>query len=145
MEDVKKIFYTDDDRDDQEIFRDAAREVSAGLQVWIQSDGGELMSLLNNPPPQPHIIFLDLNMPVKNGYQILQEIRESEELKDFPVIVFSTSDDLIAIDTTRKLGANLYIPKPSSYSLLKKVIKHSLSINWDTFMATDENFVYRAN
>ena len=145
MEDVKKIFYTDDDRDDQEIFKDAALEVSAGLQVWIQSDGGELMNLLNNPPPKPHIIFLDLNMPVRNGYEILQEIRESEQLKQFPVIVFSTSDDIAAIDTTRKLGANLYIPKPSSYSLLKKVIRHSLSINWETFAATEDNFVYRAN
>ena len=145
MENKRRIFYTDDDFDDQDIFKDAAKEVSDQVQVWVQSDGGELMDLLLNPPPSPSIIFLDLNMPVKNGYEILKEIRQTEQIKTYPVIIFSTSDDASAIDTTRKLGANLYIPKPSSFNSLKQVIKHSLSINWNTIAATDDNFVYRTN
>ncbi len=84
-------------------------------------------------------------MPIKNGYEVLQEIKQSERTKYLPVIIFSTSDDEKAINTTRQLGANLYIPKPSSFSSLKKAIKHSLSINWDTFTPSPENFVYRAN
>jgi CheY-like chemotaxis protein len=140
-----KIFYTDDDIDDRDIFVDAARQVSESLQIITQGNGDELISLLNNPPPFPNLIFLDLNMPVKNGYEVLQEIKQAERTKYLPVIVFSTSDNEKAINTTRQLGANLYIPKPSSFSSLKKAIKYSLSINWDTFTPSNENFVYRAD
>jgi response regulator RpfG family c-di-GMP phosphodiesterase len=142
---VRKIFYTDDDIDDRNIFIDAANEVSHFLQIITQSSGDELIRLLANPPPYPNLIFLDLNMPIKNGYEVLQEIKQSDRTKNFPVIVFSTSDDEKIINATRLLGANLYIPKPSSFSSLKKVIKHSLSINWDAFTPSTENFIYRAN
>lgn len=142
---IRKIFYTDDDIDDRDIFIDAANQVSDFLQVITQGSGNELIQLLNNPPPYPHLIFLDLNMPIKNGYEVLQELKQYERTKHFPVIIFSTSDDENAINTTRLLGASLYIPKPLSFSSLKKAIKHSLSINWNTFTPSTENFVYRAN
>ncbi|TDH26544.1 response regulator [Segetibacter sp. 3557_3] len=140
---MMKIFYTDDDPDDQDIFKDAINELAEPIELWTQNTGGELIDLLQNPPPQPHLIFLDLNMPIRNGYEILKEIRETEQLKDFPVVVFSTSDDEKAINTTRQLGANLYIPKPSSFNSLKKVIRHSLSIDWQTFAPTQDTYVYR--
>lgn len=139
------IFYTDDDKDDQDIFVDAAHEVSASLKVIIQSSGHELISLLKNAPPFPDIIFLDLNMPVKNGYEVLKEIKQSINFKYIPVIIFSTSDDTNAINTTRQLGASLYITKPSSFSSLKSAIKYTLSINWETFETSEEGFVYRVN
>ncbi|MDQ6812638.1 MAG: response regulator [Bacteroidota bacterium] len=138
-----RIFYTDDDVDDRDLFIDAAHQVSESLEVITQGNGDELIRLLNNPPPYPNFIFLDLNMPIKNGFEVLQEIKKSERTKYLPVIIFSTSDDQTAINTTRDLGANLYIPKPSSFSSLKKAIKHSLSINWDTFAPSDKEFVYR--
>jgi response regulator RpfG family c-di-GMP phosphodiesterase len=142
---VCKIFYTDDDVDDRDLFVDAALHVSDSLEVITQGNGDELICLLNNPPPFPNLIFLDLNMPIKNGYEVLKEIKQSERTKSLPVIVFSTSDDQDTVDLTRKLGANLYITKPSSFSLLKKVIKYSLSIDWETFTPSTENFVYKAN
>jgi CheY-like chemotaxis protein len=138
-----KIFYTDDDLDDREIFVDAARHVSESLQIITQGTGDELIHMLHNPPPLPDLIFLDLNMPVKNGYEVLQEIKQAERIKNLPVIIFSTSDDEKAINTTLQLGANLYIPKPASFSSLKEAIKYSLSINWHKFTPSTENFVYR--
>ena len=139
------IYYTDDDMDDREIFKEAALELSESLQIVTQSTGDELIHLLNTAPPSPTLIFLDLNMPIKNGYEVLQEIRQSERTRHFPVIVFSTSDDEKAINTTHELGANLYITKPSTYNSLKQVIKYSLSINWNTFIPSPENFVYKSN
>jgi CheY-like chemotaxis protein len=139
------IFYTDDDRDDREFFVDAARDVSADLKVITQPNGDELLRQLKNPPPYPTIIFLDLNMPIKNGYVVLKEIKQSAHLKDLPVVIFSTSSDSEAIDTTRQLGANLYITKPSNFSLLREVIKYSPSINWATFAPSEHEFVYRSN
>ena len=139
------IFYTDDDADDQAFFIDAVRDVSSLLEVTTQSDGDELLTLLHNPPPKPSLLFLDLNMPVKNGFEVLKEIRESEQTRDLPVIIFSTSDNEEAVNRTRALGANLYVTKPTSYSKLKKVIMHSLSIDWNTFSASVDDYHCRIN
>lgn len=139
------IFYTDDDPDDQELFRDAISEIDHSLDLYIQNDGNELITLLDNPPPRPQLIFLDLNMPVKNGIEVLKEIRATDRLKDFPVVIFSTSDDEASINTTKKLGANFYITKPTSYNLLKKAIEYTITIDWKTFKPNNEDFVYRNN
>jgi len=137
------IFYADDDLDDREFFESAVREVSPSFNLVTYSDGNELIDVLNNPPPFPNILFLDLNMPVKNGFEVLKEIRQSEQTKEIPVVVFSTSDDAEAINTTRQLGANLYVPKPNTYTGLKKVIMHSMSIDWSMFTPSVDQFVYR--
>jgi CheY-like chemotaxis protein len=137
------IFYADDDLDDREFFESAVREVSPSFNLITHSDGNELIDMLNNPPPFPNILFLDLNMPIKNGFEVLKEIRQSERTRDIPVVVFSTSDDAEAINTTRQLGANLYVPKPNTYTGLKKVIMHSMSIDWSKFTPSIDQFVYR--
>jgi DNA-binding response OmpR family regulator len=138
------IFYADDDIDDLNIFVDAAYEVSSSLQVITQENGEDLIRNLNNPTSQHNLVFLDLNMPMKNGYEILKEIKQSAHTKDLPVIIFSTTTDVNAIHNTRMLGANYYIPKPSTFVSLKNAIKHCLSINWETFMPKAEEFVYRS-
>lgn len=139
------IFYTDDDVEDQLMFIDAVQEVSNNTNVTTQNNGDDLLRLLKSPPPRPSVIFLDLNMPVKNGFEVLKELKESADFNRVPVVIFTTSDHETAIETTRRLGANLYIPKPLSFTSLKGVIKHVLSINWSTFQLSDGNFVYRGN
>lgn len=140
------IFYTDDDRDDQAMFRDAVAELTNNsVQLFTQDNGDELIGVLKNPPPTPKLIFLDLNMPIKNGYDVLQEIRSADATRDLPVVIFSTSDDRNAITKSRKLGANLYVTKPDSYKLLKKAVQHVLSVDWTTFTPGDKDFVYTSN
>ncbi|MBS1585828.1 MAG: response regulator [Bacteroidetes bacterium] len=139
---VYNIFYTDDDTDDQEVFREIVAEINEDILIFTQNNGEELMNVLRNPPPSAHLIFLDLNMPVKNGYDVLKEIRQSERLKNLPVIVFSTSNDVASIETTRSLGATLYINKPNSYNDLKKILRHILSIDWEMFKTAGTDFVY---
>ncbi len=137
------IFYTDDDADDQEVFRDIVAEINEDIYIFTQSNGSELVDLLKNPPPSPHLIFLDLNMPVKNGYEVLREIRHQEGFKDYPVIIFSTSTDEETIALTKTLGATLYISKPGSYNDLKRILREVLAIDWEQYKPTNENFVYR--
>jgi len=139
------IFYVDDDVDDQDLFREAVAELNGACEVAVQNNGNELIAKLKSPLPIPDMIFLDLNMPGMNGYQALREIRDNDKTRYVPVIVFSTSDDDRAINTMRELGANLYIPKPTSYKAIKKVLHHSLAINWSLFETGDENFVYRVS
>ena len=123
------IFLADDDNDDCLFFRDALEELAAETQLTIANNGAELMSLLNKTAQLPHAIFLDLNMPRKNGFECLKEIRETPRLKDIPVIIFSTSANMDSINKTYSLGANYYVRKPRTFDMLKEVIKTILSID----------------
>lgn len=140
-----QIFYTDDDADDQEFFLDVIREIDGSHRVYTQSLGDELLNLLNEPPPQPDIVFLDLNMPVKNGLQVLREIRESSDFDHIPIVIFSTSQNEKVIEDCKRLGANLYLPKPSSYVDLKRIMSSLLSMDLHSAASSAGNFVYQYN
>ncbi len=125
----KNIFLADDDADDCMIFEDALKELRVETLLTVSKNGVELMSTLDETvPPPPYVIFLDLNMPRKNGFECLKEIREDVKLKDIPVIILSTSTNPEIIDKTYKGGANYYICKPKSFSLLIKAIEKVLEL-----------------
>lgn len=124
---VKNIYLADDDLDDCMLFREAILELSVKTKLTISNDGNQLMTTLDKTvPPTPHVIFLDLNMPLKNGFECLSEIRQTEKLKNIPVVILSTTSNTDIIDKTYLLGANCYVTKPSSYALLIKVIETAL-------------------
>jgi len=128
--DWNNVFLADDDAEDCEIFEEALREINANATLTSSKNGQELMNLLNRADSKPDVIFLDLNMPVKNGYQCLKEIRENPALKDHIVVIFTTSSLKEDIDLMYKLGANLYITKPTDFDKLKQVIRKVFSAEW---------------
>ncbi|WP_035694510.1 response regulator [Flavobacterium soli] len=136
------IFYTDDDAEDLEFFTEVTNAIGDHLNLVTQDNGKKLLHDLENPPPNPHIVFLDLNMPGISGFDVLQQLRSSDDFKNLPIVIFSTSSDERVIAKSRELGASYYVSKPTDFSLLKKTIQHALSINWDTFIPSKENFVY---
>ena len=138
----KNIFLADDDADDCLLFEDALREVAEDTHLTTVLDGIELMDKLEEKvSPPPDMIFLDLNMPRKNGFECLKEIRTDQRLSTIPVIIFSTSSQPEFIEQVYASGANRYIRKPSSFTELMKVIAEMLSIDWDT----NERFPHRDN
>lgn len=139
---IYNIFYTDDDADDREVFKEVMAEINEDVFIFTQQNGDELMEMLKNPPPKAHLVFLDLNMPEKNGYEVLKEIRQTDKMKHLPVIIFSTSNDEDSISTTKRLGATLYVNKPNGYADLKRLLRHLLEINWNEFKPKEEQFLY---
>jgi len=139
---VINIFYTDDDEDDIEFFRDAVTEAGKHIHLTTRFDGGSLLHLLQNPPPSPAMIFLDWNMPGHNGAYVLNHIRASEITKHYPVIIFSTSDNVEDIEEARSLGAQMFITKPNSFNEVVDAIKHCITINWKEYETTDKNYIY---
>lgn len=141
----KYIFLADDDEDDCLLFEDALREVSASTALRMANDGAELMTILDKLVPPPDVIFLDLNMPKKNGFECLAEIRSSENLKDIPVVIFSTTGEEGAIDRLYEQGANYFIKKPGSFPKLKMAIQQILAIDWtkNNFKTFKENFYFQ--
>lgn len=123
------ILLSDDDLDDCNFFKDALNALPTSTSLTIVNDGEQLMNyLLDETAPLPHVLFLDINMPRKNGYECLSEIKSHDKLKDLPVVMFSTSNAQDKINILFKTGADIYIRKPSNFAQLVQVIQHSLPI-----------------
>lgn len=123
-----QIILADDDESDRTNFMDALEESRIKTVVYTVKDGVELMELLSkDDTPVPHLLFLDLNMPRKNGLECLKEIRQSEKLKNVAVAIYSTSSYEKDIEETFEEGANVYIKKPTDFKVLKSVLDKVLS------------------
>lgn len=118
----KNILLIDDDDDDQEIFLSAVEELSDSVHCVALSGATDALQKLTAKVINPDLIFLDLNMPIMNGHQFLVEIKKNEELKNIPVIIFSTSSHFTTIQHTKKLGAFDFITKPAKYDELIKIL-----------------------
>ncbi|RZJ34977.1 MAG: response regulator [Flavobacterium sp.] len=137
------IFYADDDPDDLDFFRDATKLISKNIRVCTHSGGEKLIQDLKSLDYLPAIVFLDINMPGKNGLETLQEIRENSRFKDIPVVIFSTACDSSYVSQSLSLGASLYVKKSTSFEKFRKSIEFALNINWETFHPSGQEFVYR--
>lgn len=121
------VLLADDDKDDCLFFKEALEELEFPTRLTTVYDGQQLMQLLTtNSTEIFHVLFLDLNMPRKNGFVCLEEIKQSEQLKSLPVIIFSISYDPIYADRLFENGAQHYICKPNNYSDLTKIIQQAL-------------------
>lgn len=140
---TKHVFLADDDDDDRMLFRDALKEIQSFVTLTIAKDGEHLMKLLHELAHLPDLLFLDLNMPLKNGLECLIEIKKEKKFASLPVIIFSTSSQPSAIDEVYKGGAHLYVRKPNDYLSLKKTIQYLISFNWHNNLEqpSKENFV----
>ena len=117
------LLLADDDADDCLFFREALEELPVSSSLKTVYDGEELMNWLSTCHNNlPDALFLDLNMPRKSGFECLAEIKLISELKNLPIIIFSTSMDMDVIDTLYNNGAHYYLRKPGDFSKLKKVI-----------------------
>ena len=129
----------DDDKDDCAFFKDVLEELPITTNLCIVHDGEQLMQLLAERTGHlPQVLFLDLNMPRKNGYECLSEIKRNNKLKQLPVIIFSTSFEEKEVNRLYETGAHYYIRKPADFSELKKVIYQAL------VLATEDNMMQPA-
>ena len=140
------VVLADDDEDNRLLFGEAMDQISIKTKLAIFTNGQELMDYLLLPEVDlPQMVFLDLNMPIKNGMQCLNEIRKNDRLKDLIVAIYSTSSSEKDIEETFVQGANIYINKPNSFSELKEAVEKVLQINWQyqTSNLNLDNFLLR--
>jgi len=131
------ILMAEDDADDRLLVQDAFAECGASDTVRFVADGQELVDYLlrrgkyEKPctSPRPDLILLDLNMPRKDGREALKEIRSHRELRQVPVVVFTTSRADSDIERVYELGANSFITKPAGFDALVTIVTQ-LTIYW---------------
>ena len=123
MSDYTRFFLVDDDADDISIFKEVMQDVNPTVEIVSAGDGQEALKILKqNKSDLPDIIFLDLNMPRMGGKECLVELKNDYELRQIPVIMYTTSSQSKDIEETMLKGAICFITKPSSLKELKNIL-----------------------
>ena len=121
------ILIAEDDPDDRFLLKKAFEENKAEETIAFVENGIKVLEFLKKIGDTnhvfPNLIILDLNMPFRDGKEVLREIKEDSVLKRIPVLVLSTSSNEAIIDKCYELGANTYIVKPLSFERLLKVVE----------------------
>jgi CheY-like chemotaxis protein len=121
MKDQLKIFLAEDDRDDSFLFQEALNRLPYNVLLRVAEDGEKLIEMLDENKT-PDFIFLDLNMPRKDGYESLNHIRSVKELQHITVIIMSTSSNKESVERAYNEGADMYIRKPDNFNSLINAI-----------------------
>ena len=123
------VLIADDDADDRMFLEQAMRQNGYTHGIQFVEDGEELMEYLRRQgryselnAPWPNMLILDLNMPRKNGFQALSEIKDDPKLRRLPVIVMTTSSADEDVVKTYNLGVNSFVTKPFNYNRLVEMV-----------------------
>ncbi len=125
------LLIAEDDPDDRLLFGQAFREARLPVDLRFVEDGEALMDYLrkkdecheSDPIPKPDLILLDLNMPRKDGREVLEEIKADPELRSIPVVVCTTSSGEEDITQSYARGASSFIVKPETYDGLLEAVR----------------------
>jgi len=134
------ILIAEDDADDRYLLQTAFSEIGFSDNIDFVENGIEVLNYLDNiyksnnmeMKALPGFILLDLNMPKKDGREVLKELKQHPVFKKIPVIVFTTTKNEIEIKRCYELGANSYVVKPISFDALLKVVENIRSYWFQT-------------
>jgi CheY-like chemotaxis protein len=119
---AKKFLLTDDDRDDREMFSEALASIAPDIVYHWAEDGQQALQLLASDD-KPDVLFLDINMPVMNGWELLHKLKKDNNYNDIPVIIYTTSSEQRDKEIAKDLGALCFVTKPDNFRLMKSILK----------------------
>jgi len=138
----KNILMVDDDHDDCYIFEEALKELTNNVHFSCLTNSEVLMQHLAQHKPE--LIFLDINMPKKNGFECLEEIRSNADYNGITVIMYSNSTRDHEVEMAFSKGASLFIKKPTAHSDLVEVLKNVLQNEWNGNGVRTSRFLFDA-
>jgi len=123
-----EVLLVEDSPGDVRLTREAFKDAKVHINLHVSSDGVEAMAFLGREgkyakAPRPDLILLDLNLPKKDGREVLEEIKASPALKSIPVVILTTSASGVDIQQSYQSHANCYIAKPVDLDGFLKVVK----------------------
>jgi two-component system response regulator len=123
-----EVLLVEDSPGDVRLTREAFKDAKVYINLHVASDGTEAMDFLNRSEkysnvPRPDLILLDLNLPKKDGREVLEEIKQSPVLKSIPVVILTTSASDADILQSYRLHANCYITKPVGLEGFLEVVR----------------------
>ncbi len=122
---MNKIFLlADDDADDTQLFCEALEEIDPSIICYCAIDGKKVLEILKNKElKKPQVILLDMNMPGMNGLECLTQLKDDDEFKHIPVLIYSTSSHQREAKIALDMGALCFFTKPTYFMELKEVVK----------------------
>ncbi len=131
---VATILLVEDNRGDADLVRLALEENKIRTNLHVVSDGIEAMAFLRKEgtyadAPRPDVMLLDLNLPRKDGREVLAEVKSDDSLKRIPVVVLTTSTQDEDVLRAYNLNANCYVTKPVDFEQFAKVVR-SIDAFW---------------
>jgi two-component system, chemotaxis family, response regulator Rcp1 len=129
-----EVLLVEDSPGDVRLTREALKDAKVHISLHVATDGIEAMAYLERTgkhaeAPRPDLVLLDLNLPRKDGRQVLKEIKESPSLRTIPVVILTTSSSDADVFQSYHLHANCYISKPVDLDGFIKVV-HSIDNFW---------------
>ncbi len=130
-----ELLLAEDNMDEVILFSEALKDTEVtNVNFNYVTDGVQALLYLRQLPPfhtqpKPHLLILDLNMPKKNGHEVLAEIKADDSLKSLPVIILTTSQNREDIIKSYRNHANCYIAKPTDFHAFEDII-HSIEKYW---------------
>jgi PleD family two-component response regulator len=119
-----RVLLIDDDKDDQMFLHQAIIDLFPAMECIELSNGKTALEFIEQNPPPPHYIFLDLNMPYLNGFEFLQKFKREVQNRETIIYIYSTSSNPKDKEKAKKLGADDYIVKDSDVGSLKAKLKN---------------------
>ena len=131
------ILIVDDNKEDQLLIREGFEAGEITKRFHTVSDGAEAMEYLLRTgryalpveAPRPDLILLDLHMPHVNGRELLAHVKKDEELKNIPIVIFTTSRQEEDVRFCYAAGANAYVGKPADFDQLRAILR-SIELCW---------------
>jgi len=128
------VLLVEDNEAEARLAREALRETRFPVRLHVVSDGVQAMEFLRrqgsyDEAPRPHLVLLDLNLPRKDGREVLRDIKADDALRCIPVVILTTSQATVDIDRAYELHANCYIQKPLELDGFIEVVK-SIHVYW---------------
>lgn len=124
------ILLVEDDPGHARLIQKNLRRSNINNEIVTLTDGQQAVDYLfaqdqygSRKRPSPLLVLLDLNMPVLDGYQVLERMKASEETKRIPVVILTTTDDAREVERCYNLGCNVYITKPVDYEQFAEAIR----------------------
>lgn len=131
------ILVVEDDATHIMLLQRAFRKAELDIPLRFAENGAEAVDYLSgvgaysdrSANPMPTLILLDLNLPLKSGFEVLEFIRRDERLRRLPVVVMSTSKESVDVNRAYDLGANSYVAKPIDFQALVQIVR-TLDTYW---------------
>ncbi len=138
---ARSLLYVEDDDAAFFLMKIALGEADSQIQLFRAADGEQALRFLQHSgpfqnAPRPDLIVLDVNLPKRNGLEVLKALKESESLCAIPVIMFTTSAGTSDRETSLALGAEEYVTKPRTLERFMEIVKAFSRFSED---ASDEN------